>query len=368
MMIQLQQIIAHLEQIAPSSYQEAYDNSGLLVGDPQQTVNQALVSLDCTEEIVDEAIRTGADLIISHHPIVFAGLKRFTGRTYVERVVMKAIRHGIALYAIHTNLDNVQEGVNAVIASRLGLKNTAILDPKQGQLRKLVVFVPGAHAERVRDALFAGGGGHIGGYEECSYNSEGYGTFRGGEDAKPFVGEKGVRHQEAEVRIETVFPAYRQRQVVLSLMEAHPYEEPAFDIYNLENAHGHVGSGMTGFLDSPMDERDFLEHIKQSLQATVIRHTALRGRPVHKVAVCGGAGGFLLGKAIAAGADFFITADYKYHEFFDAEGKIVIADPGHFESEQFTSQLLLEIIRKKFPNFAIRLAETNTNPINYYYS
>ncbi len=365
-MMQLQQLISHLEHVAPPSYQEAYDNSGLIVGDPRQVVSQALVSLDCTEEVVDEAIRTGSDLIISHHPIVFKGLKRFNGNTYVERVVMKAIRHGIALYAVHTNLDNVDEGVNGMIAKRLGLRNTAILDAKKGQLRKLVVFVPDEHAERVRNALFAVGGGHIGDYDECSYNSVGYGTFRGGADSNPFVGEKGLRHQEREVRIETIFPAHRERQIVLSLMEAHPYEEPAYDIYSLENQYDRVGSGMTGFLEEPMEERAFLAHIKRSLQATVIRHTALRGRPVHKVAVCGGAGGFLLGKAIAAGADFFITADYKYHEFFDAEGKTVIADPGHFESEQFTSHLLLEIITKKFPNFAIRLAETNTNPINYY--
>lgn len=367
-MMQLQQLIAHLESIAPASYQEAYDNSGLIVGDPQQEVRQALVSLDCTEAVLDEAIRTGSDLVISHHPIVFKGLKRFTGRTYVERVVMKAIRHGIALYAIHTNLDNVRDGVNAMIANRLGLKNGAILDPKRGLLRKLSVFVPDEHADKVRDALFAGGAGHIGDYDECSYNTAGYGTFRGGASANPFVGEKGMQHREPEVRIEVVFPAHRERQVVLSLMEAHPYEEPAFDIYTIDNAHNQVGSGMTGFLDTPMDERAFLEHVRQALGATVIRHTALRGKMVQKVAVCGGAGSFLLSKAIAAGADFFISADYKYHEFFDADEKIVIADPGHFESEQFTSDLLLEIIKKKFPNFAIRLAETNTNPVNYYYS
>lgn len=367
-MMQLRELIAHLERIAPASYQEPYDNSGLIVGDPTQEVKQALISLDCTEAVIDEAIRAGCDLVISHHPIVFKGLKRFTGGSYVERVVMKAIRHGIALYAIHTNLDNVREGVNAMIAKRLGLKNTAILDPKKGLLRKLVVFVPEEHAEQLRDALFAGGAGHIGDYDECSYNTAGYGTFRAGASANPFVGEKGNRHREPETRIEVIFPAHRERQVVLSLMESHPYEVPAYDIYTIDNAHEQVGSGMTGFLEIPMEEREFLERLRKALGAQVIRHTALRGKMVHKVAVCGGAGGFLLGKAIAAGADFFVTADYKYHEFFDADGKIVIADPGHFESEQFTSDLLLEIITKKFPNFAIRLAETNTNPVNYYYS
>lgn len=366
--MQLGKLIAHLERIAPASYQESYDNSGLIVGDPTQEVRQALISLDCTEAVVDEAIRTGSDLIISHHPIVFSGLKRFTGNTYVERVVMKAIRHGIALYAIHTNLDNVREGVNAMIARRLGLKNTAILAPKSGLLRKLVAFVPDGHADRVRDALFAGGAGHIGDYDECSYNTAGYGTFRAGASANPFVGESGMRHRESEARIEVVFPGYRERAVIMHLMEAHPYEVPAYDIYTIDNVHEQVGSGMTGVLETPMDERAFLERVRHALGAQVIRHTALRGEMVRKVAVCGGAGSFLLDRAIAVGADFFVTADYKYHEFFDADGKIVIADPGHFESEQFTSDLLLEIITKKFPNFAIRLAETNTNPVNYYYS
>lgn len=365
-MMQLKELIAHLEQVAPPSYQEPYDNSGLIVGHPAQEVRQALVSLDCTEDVIDEAIRSGSDLVIAHHPIVFQGLKRFTGQTYVERVVMKAIRHGIALYAIHTNLDNIRGGVNAMIANRLGLKNTAILDPKRGLLRKLVVFVPDRQADGVRNALFASGAGHIGDYDECSYNTEGHGTFRAGEHANPFVGAQGQRHQEREVRIETVFPTHREREVVQALFEAHPYEEPAYDIYSIENTYDRVGSGMTGFLEEPMDEQHFLARIQRALQAKVVRHTALRGKKVSKVAVCGGAGGFLLNKAIAAGADFFVTADYKYHEFFDAEGKIVIADPGHFESEQFTSQLLLEIITKKFPNFAIRLAETNTNPIKYY--
>ncbi len=366
MMIRLGELTAYLEELAPLAYQENYDNSGLLTGSPDMEIKQALVSLDCTEAVLDEAISQGCNLVISHHPIVFKGLKRFTGNTYVERVVTMAIKHDIAIYAIHTNLDNVTGGVNTCIAQRLGLQQTTILAPKAGLLHKLVVFTPKSHAASVRDAVFAAGAGHIGNYSECSFNITGTGTFRAGDEADPFVGTRGEQHQEEEIRMETVFPADRTKRVLKAMLEAHPYEEVAFDLYPLQNSHSGAGSGMVGNLPEPMKETDFLALLKERLGATVIRHTALRGRPVRRVAVCGGAGGFLLQDAIRAGADFFVTADYKYHEFFDADGKIVIADVGHFESEQFTQDLLLEIIQKKFPNFAIRLTGVKTNPIKYY--
>ncbi len=356
----------YLESLAPLAYQEDYDNSGLIVGNPELEVNQALISLDCTEAVVDEAIAKGCQVIISHHPIVFRGLKRFNGKTYVERVVEKAIRNHIAIYAIHTNLDNVMNGVNERICETLGLTNCRILNPKNGLLKKLVTYVPTEKAEQVRNALFHAGAGNIGDYSECSFNAEGTGTFKGGEDTNPYVGEPGTRHYENEVRIETVYPANLESKLLMALFLAHPYEEVAYDLYNLTNQHQQIGSGMIGELDEAMDEGEFLFEIKEKMQASVIRHTAFTGKSVKRVAVCGGAGGFLLKHAIAAGADIFVTADYKYHEFFDAEGKIVIADIGHFESEQFTQQLLYEIIRKKFTNFAVRLTEINTNPVKYF--
>lgn len=362
----LRELTDYLESLAPLDYQESYDNSGLLVGRPDQEVNQALISLDCTEEVVDEAIALGCDIIISHHPIVFKGLKRFNGSTYVERVVMKAIRHDVALYAIHTNLDHVTGGVNSKLAERLALRNTAILSPKGDLLRKLAVFVPLSHVEPVRTALFAAGAGQVGKYDQCSFNVAGYGTFRGGEGTDPFVGNPGEMHREEELRMEVIFPANRERAILLALFEAHPYEEVAYDVYRLQNSYQEVGSGLIGHLEHPLSEQEFLGLLKQQLNAPVIRHTALRGKPVVRVAVCGGAGSFLLNQAIRSGADVFVTADYKYHEFFDAEGKIVITDVGHFESEQFTQQLLLEIIRKKFPTFAVRLTGIDTNPIKYY--
>ena len=356
----------YLESLAPLAYQEDYDNAGLIVGHPDQEVHQALISLDCTEAIVDEAIAKNCQVIISHHPIVFRGLKKFNGKTYVERVVEKAIRNNIALYAIHTNLDSVYNGVNARICQMLGLKNCRILSPRNGLLKKLVTYVPVAQAEQVRSALFKAGAGNIGNYNEASFNIEGEGTFKGNEDTHPFAGEPGTRHYEKEVRIETIYPANLESKLLMALFLAHPYEEIAYDLYHLTNQHQQVGAGMIGELELPVDEESFLFEVKQQMKAHVIRHTAFTGKPVKKVAVCGGSGGFLLKQAIAAGADVFVTADYKYHEFFDAEGKILIADIGHFESEQFTQQLLYEIIQKKFANFAIRLTEINTNPVKYY--
>jgi len=364
--MKLSVLIKHLEAFAPLNYQEDYDNSGLLTGDPEQEVHAALVALDCIEKVVDEAIALGCNLIITHHPIVFKGLKKITGKNYVERVVLKAIRHNIALYAIHTNLDHVKHGVNGVIAERLGLKNAKILSPKKALLKKLVTFCPLDAAPEVREALFAAGAGHIGAYSECSFNAGGTGTFKAGPGTDPYVGEIGLQHEEPEERIETVFLAQNERKILVALFEHHPYEEVAYDIYPLENKLDTAGAGMIGWLPEEMEGRAFLSFVKERMDAVVIRHTDLLPKRIRKVAVCGGSGSFLLKEAIAAGADAFVTADFKYHEFFDAEEKIVIADIGHFESEQFTSDLLIDIIQEKFPNFAIRLTEHNTNPINYF--
>ena len=363
--MRLSEITNYLESIAPLNYQEDYDNSGLIVGDPNMEVRASLVALDCVETIVDEAISTGCNLIITHHPIVFKGLKKLNGKSYVERVVLKAIKNNVALYAIHTNLDSVHTGVNARICEKLGLSGIKVLSPKSGLLKKLVTFCPQAQAEQLRSALFYAGAGNIGNYSEASFNAEGFGTFKANENANPFVGEKGAQHHESELRIEVVFPVQAERKILLALFENHPYEEVAYDIYKLENKHQQVGSGMLGWLEYDMEAYDFLHMVKDRMQAKVVRYTSVLPKRIKKVAVCGGSGSFLLKEAIAAGADAFITADFKYHEFFDAEEKIMIADIGHFETEQFTSNLLVEIIQKKFTNFAIRLTEQNTNPINY---
>ena len=361
----LSQLTSYLETIAPLSYQEDYDNAGLIVGNPRKEIQKALISLDCTEEIVDEAIQNGCDVIISHHPIVFKGLKKFNGSSYVERVVIKAIKNDVAIYAIHTNLDHVLNGVNGKICEVLGIRDASILFPRGNILKKLITFCPVAHADSVRNSLFEAGAGKIGNYSECSFNVNGTGSFKAGGNTNAFVGEKGLRRYEEEVRIEIIYSIEKERQILVALHESHPYEEVAYDIYSISNSHTQVGAGMIGNLPSETDELEFLSHVKNKLNAKVIRYTALRNKKIKRVAVCGGSGSFLLKQAIQAGADIFITADYKYHEFFDADKKIVIADVGHFESEQFTQQLLLELINKKFPNFALHLAQQSTNPINY---
>ena len=364
--MKLFEITNFLESIAPLNYQEDYDNSGLIVGHGNDEINAALVALDCTEQIIDEAIAKNCNLIITHHPIVFKGLKKFNGKTYVERVVLKAIKNNIALYAIHTNLDHVADGVSGEICKRLGIINGKILAPKNNLLKKLVTFCPTANADEVRNALFAAGAGDIGNYSDCSFNAKGIGTFKAGASAAPFVGEKGNQHHEAEVRIETIFKVQDERKVLLTLLENHPYEEVAYDIYALSNKLATVGAGMVGWLPEEMDSIDFLHLVKNQMNAKVIRHTSLLAKKIKKVAVCGGSGSFLLKDAIAAGADAFITADFKYHEFFDAENKLIICDIGHYESEQFTSELLFNVLIKEFPEISITLTAHNTNPINYF--
>lgn len=353
-----------LEQLAPRSLQESYDNSGLLVGDPGREVKRALVSLDVTEDVVREAVEKDCQMIIAHHPLIFGSLKSLTGKDYVERTVIRAIRNDIAIYAIHTNLDNVDRGVNYEIARRLGISDPAILAPRQGILQKLVVFVPLEHREPVMDAIFHAGGGHIGEYDQCSFYLEGNGTFRAGEKADPFVGNRGERHTEREVRLEVVMPSFIVPGVVNAMKEAHPYEEVAYDIYRLENVHEKTGAGMIGELDKEMDAMDFLRRVKEQFGG-VVRYTGLHRNKVRRIAWCGGSGSFLLGRARSAGADVFISSDFKYHQFFEAEKEIIIADIGHYENEQYTKELIASVLKEKFTTFAVLLTETNTNPINY---
>lgn len=363
--MKLSEITSYIDSIAPPAYQESYDNAGLIVGNPNMEITSALICLDSTEDVMDEAINRGCNLVIAHHPIVFGGLKKFNGKNYVERVVMKAIKNDIAIYAAHTNLDNVVGGVNSKIAEKLGIINPRILAPKKGILRKLVTFCPIDQADKVRQSIFDVGAGHIGNYDECSFNVEGTGTFRGSDDTNPYVGNKGEQHHEKEVRIETIYPIIKEKTILKALFETHPYEEVAYDIYPLENDLQQVGSGMIGELEDPMDEMEFLTMVKANFKADCIRHTKLLEKPVKKVAFCGGSGSFLLRNAMSQKADIFITGDYKYHQFFDAENQIVIADIGHYESEQYTSELFRNILNKKFPNFATHLSEVNTNPIYY---
>lgn len=363
--MKLRTLLQYLEQIAPPAYQESYDNAGLIVGDFNAEITGVLICLDSLESTIDEAIEKNCNVIIAHHPIVFRGLKRFNGRGYVERIVMKAIKNDIAIYAAHTNLDNVHNGVNAKICEKLGLVKTRILAPKKGLLKKLYTFVPVEHSDAVRNALFNAGAGKIGDYEDTSFNLIGAGSFKAGANTNPHVGEKGKRHYEAETKIEVIFPAILEGKIINALKQTHPYEEVAYDVITLDNVHQRIGSGMIGELEEPMEFDMFLLTLKETMQAGCIRYTKPLKQTVKKIAVCGGAGSFLLRNAISKKADVFITADYKYHEFFDADNQIVIADIGHYESEQYTIELFYELITQKFRTFAVHKTQVNTNPINY---
>ncbi len=361
----IRDIVSYLEVYAPAAYQETYDNAQLLTGNSSDEITGVLCTLDCTEAVVEEAISLNCNLIVAHHPIVFKGLKAFTGRNYVERTVIKAIKNDIAIFAIHTNLDNVSTGVNKKISDKLGLLDTSILRPKKDILLKLVTFVPRDATDQVMKALFEAGAGEIGEYSRCSFQSEGTGTYTPSSNANPTLGEKEGHHRESEVRIEVLLPSYLERKILKALKSNHPYEEVAYFIHKLENENQYVGSGMVGNLAHPMDEIEFLHHLKKNMQLDVIKHTALCNKPVSRVALCGGAGIFLLSDAKKAGADVFITSDVKYHEFFDAENQLVICDIGHYESEIYTKELLEEIISQKFTNIALYLTKVVTNPITY---
>lgn len=361
-------IVSHLESFAPLSYQESYDNCGFQAGEPDTEITGILFSLDITEPVLDEAVAKGCNMVIAHHPIIFSGLKKLTGRNYVERVVMQALRQNIVLYAAHTNLDNVRAGVNHMISAKLGLRDTKILAPKSDSLLKLFTTVPKEAATALREALFAAGAGEIGDYHECSFTVSGTGTFRPGVEANPTIGTAGGSREEVlEERIDVLVPRHAESRVISALKAAHPYEEVAYELVALQNKNQELGSGMVGMLPEPMFAPDFLRLVRDQLFTGCIRHTAMPSKPIQKVALCGGSGSFLLRDAIAAGADAFVTADYKYHQFFDAENHILIADIGHWESEQFTPELLRGILEKKMPNFALLLSETKTNPVNYFF-
>lgn len=364
-MTKIKDIIQYLESIAPPAYQESYDNARLITGDSQQNVTNILITLDTTEAIVQEAIEKDCNLIISHHPIIFKGLKSLTGRNYVERTVIKAIKNDIAIYAIHTNLDNVSNGVNKKICEKIGITNTQILLPKRETLSKLVTFIPREHTKEVTEALHTAGAGNVGNYSHCSFKVAGTGTFRPNDEATPHIGRANEQEEVSEDRVEMILPSYLEHPVLAALHQVHPYEEVAYFMTVLNNHNQEIGSGMIGELEEEMEPFAFLKHLKRRMSLSCIRHTRAFGTNIKKVAVCGGSGSFLLGAAMNQGADAFITADFKYHEFFDAEDRIVIADIGHYESEVFTKELIHEQLTKKFTTFALNLSETVTNPISY---
>ena len=361
----IKDVTNYIEELAPLTYAEDFDNVGLLIGNYQTKITNVLVTLDTLEETVDEAIAKNCNLIVSFHPIIFSGLKKINGNSYVEKVVLKAIKNNIAIYATHTALDNSKNGVSAKMCEVLGLKNTKILIPKKGVIKKLTTFVPTKNANELRNSLFKAGAGNIGNYNNCSFNVIGEGTYKGNENSNPTLGKKGKLHKEEEVRISVVFESKNENAILQSLQENHPYQEVAYELITTENVHQNIGMGMIGELETEMNEKDFLLFLKKTMKTDCVRHSNLIDKKIKKVAVLGGSGSFAISAAKKAKADAYVSADFKYHEFFKAENSILLADIGHYESEQFTKNLLVDYLTKKFSNFAIILSEKSTNPIYY---
>jgi dinuclear metal center YbgI/SA1388 family protein len=362
--MKIREILSSFEDYAPLALQEDFDNSGLQIGNREAEITGILICIDITPAVVEEAIRNKLNLIVSHHPLIFSKLKKITGNDYIEKSIILAIKNDIAIYCGHTNFDNVYNGVSAKICNKLGLTNLQILAPKTDILKKIVVFVPESHSEIVRNAMFEAGAGHIGNYDNCSFNLSGTGSFKANENANPYVGERGKTHFENEQRIEMIYPAYIEKKLISKILESHPYEEVAYDIYKLDNKWDIVGLGMTGELKKEIPENKFLNILKEKFNLSSLKHTNFLNKPIKKVAVCGGSGAFLISAAKHYGADIYISSDIKYHDFFLAENQLLIVDIGHFESEQFTKEIFYDIIMKKNPNFAVRFSEINTNPIN----
>lgn len=363
--MRIKDIIQIIEQLAPIPLQEDYDNSGVQVGDVSREAEGALLCIDVTENVVEEAISLGCNLIIAHHPLVFRAVKKITGQNYVERCLIKAIKNDIVVYAAHTNLDNATGGVNYRLAQMLGLQNVRILSPKPDSLLKLVTFVPDSHADNVRNALFKAGAGNIGDYDSCSYNISGEGSFRANENANPFVGKTGEIHFEKEIRIETILPKFKQDEVLRALLAVHPYEEPAYDFYPLANSWEQAGSGIVGSLAEPMSEQEFLYLLKDVFQLSTIQHTKMQNKEIRDVAICGGSGAFLIPNAIGYGADAFVTGEARYNDFYDVEDRILLAVVGHYESEICTKDIFYDVISKKYSNFALHKSAFDSNPVKY---
>jgi dinuclear metal center YbgI/SA1388 family protein len=364
--LKLKELCNYLDSAIPLSFQEDYDNSGLQVGDTEKEISSALITLDVTEEVMDEAIAGGCNVLISHHPVLFRGIKNLTGKSFIERIIATAIKNDIAIYSAHTNLDNLSTGVSRKMAEKLNLEKITVLSPINNKLLKLVTFIPESHLDRVRDEIFRAGAGVIGNYDQCGFSVTGTGSFRGNENTNPFVGVKGKLHFENEIRFETILFSHLREKVTKALLAAHPYEEVAYDFYALENNNTETGLGVTGYLPDPLPENEFLKLVSSVFDAEGLKYSKPVGKPVSKVALCGGAGGSLLGLAMKSGADAYVTSDIRYHDFFLTEKKILLVDAGHFESEKFSREILKDLIIKNFPKFAVRFSETNTNPINYF--
>ncbi len=363
--MKISDVMAILEELAPLRYAEEFDNVGLLVGNKDTDLKGILITLDTLESVIDEALEKNCNLIVSFHPIIFKGLKKLNGSDYVERTVLKAIKNDISIYAIHTALDNSKIGVNNSICERLGLVDREILLPQSGTIKKLTTYVPEEHSEKLRQQLFKAGAGSLGNYQNCSFTTVGKSTFMGKEGSNPTVGEKHEYREENESHLAISYESHLESKILKTLNDNHPYEEIAFEILTLENNNQNIGMGMVGHLKNAMSPKDFLNEVKTRFNLEFLRHSELTSSKVRSIAVLGGSGSFAISAAKSARADVFLTADLKYHDFFLAENQIILADIGHYESEQFTKTFLSDYLSKKITNFAVVLSTTDTNPVKY---
>ena len=363
-MLKIQSITDCLEQWAPPSLALSYDNCGLLIGDPNQLVKKALVSLDVTEGVVQEAIDQQANLIIAHHPIIFKGLRSIRPTTDSQRAIILAIKHDIAIYAIHTNLDRVDDGVNKALADRLNLSNRSVLE-EASNLYKLITFVPTKDLQVVRNALFSIGAGSIGEYKKTSFVSSGVGSFQGSASSNPSIGKAGEFTEVEEEKLEVLLTDTLLSSALKTLQEYHPYEEVAYDIVPLRNKNQNHGSGMIGELREPLSPDDFIQYLTNHLGLQLVRHSPLIKSKIKRVAICGGAGFDLLKNARQKGADAYVTADLKYHDFFEADSSLLLCDIGHYESEHWVIQEIKDYLTRNFANFAVLSTTVNTNPVHY---
>ncbi|MDD2634239.1 MAG: Nif3-like dinuclear metal center hexameric protein [Bacteroidales bacterium] len=364
--MKVKEIISALEEFAPPQLQEDYDNTGLNIGNPNSVITGVLLCIDIIEEVIDEAIKSGCNMIVSHHPLIFGKLKKITGSNYIEKCIIKAIKNDISIYCGHTSFDSVDKGVSYTICEKLELQNLKILSPKKDFLKKISVYIPEKHVEKVRLAMFKAGAGSIGNYSSCSFNVSGTGSFKAGTNTNPYIGKKGQIHYEPEIKSEMVFPAHLESKIISAMLSTHPYEEVAYEIFSIDNEWNKAGLGMTGEPIMPLEEKELLKILKEKFNVENIRHSKLLGTKINKIAVCGGSGADFIKTAINSGAQVFISGDIKYHDYFLTENKILIIDIGHFESEQFTKEIFYDIITKKKPNFAVRFSKINTNPIKNY--
>lgn len=355
-----------LENNFPLELQEEYDNSGLQIGKYNNEIYGILISLDITEEVINEALEYGDNLILSHHPLIFSQIKKISDKNNLGKIIYKAIENNLAIYSAHTNVDNNFNGINLYISKLLNLKNPEILVPASNYLFKLITFVPESNANKVREAILNEGAGFIGNYDMCSFNTQGTGTFRPLENTNPYLGETYQLNFVNEVRIETIVPKHLLNKVVTTLLANHPYEEVAYDIYPLNNKYSKAGSGIIAELEDYMETIDFFELVKKTFNLKTIKHSKLNKKNIKRIAICGGSGAFLIKEAINKNVDLFLTGEIKYHQYFEAENKIILVEIGHYESENLIKDFFYDFLTKKLSKFAIHKSKIDTNPIKYF--